>query len=323
MARPVNMNAILYFEAVARHSRVNLAAEELMVSPSAVSQQVKSLEEQLGVLLFRRVKRGLVLTEEGERFYGSANKALGLLRDAQDRAQRTRESRRLVIRVAASFGVRWLGRRLADFVHKNPGIELHVDATSEITDFEKESVDLEIRYGPEPPDGLHAESLITDMVLPMSTPRIAAAAEVGMEECLSATQLIHTVKAFATWRDWLDRQGLYDIDGNHGLRFDRSSMSLQAAVDGLGIVLETATLAMDELRNGQLVPLAPHAGTLTFPTYWLSCPVRHLNRRAVKAFATWIAAQAAAHEAEKRQLLASLGTDMETAYFSQLAKIDY
>jgi LysR family glycine cleavage system transcriptional activator len=91
MARPPNLNSILYFEAAARLSRVNLAAEELSVSPSAVSQQIKTLEESIGIALFRRVKRRLVLTEEGERFYEAATEALGLLRSAQSRASRKRE----------------------------------------------------------------------------------------------------------------------------------------------------------------------------------------------------------------------------------------
>jgi LysR family glycine cleavage system transcriptional activator len=302
------MNTIQYFEAVARHSRVNIAAEELSVSPSAVSQQIKSLEEQLGVLLFRRVKRRLVLTEEGERLYASATEALKLLRDAQMRVSRTREYRRLVIRVAASFGVRWLGRRVADFVTTNPGIELHVDATSSLTDFEKENIDLEIRYGLTPPAGFHNQSLIEDRVLPMCTPKLAATAvETGLAGFLDSTTLIHTVKAAVTWRHWLDQNNFTSIEDGYGLRFDRSSMSLQAAMDGIGVVLETATLAMDELRSGALVPLAPNLGTIDFPTYWLICPPRHLNRRAVKTYREWIETQASAHELEKKRLLQSLG----------------
>lgn len=309
------MNTIQYFEAVARHSRVNIAAEELNVSPSAVSQRIKSLEEQLGVLLFRRIKRRLVLTEEGERLYASATEALKLLRDAQMRVSHTREYRRLVIRVAASFGVRWLGRRVADFVNTHPGIELHVDATSSLTDFEKENIDLEIRYGLTPPGGLHSQSLINDQVFPMCTPKLAtAAAETGLENFFETTTLIHTVKAAVTWRHWLDHNDFATVEDGHGLRFDRSSMSLQAAVDGVGVALETATLAMDELRSGALVPLAPEFGSISFPTYWLICPARHLNRRAVKTYREWIEMQAKAHEQQKERLLRSLGCVDKHAY---------
>lgn len=315
MARPLNMNAMAYFEAVARHSRVNLAAGELLVSPSAVSQQIKLLEERMGVSLFRRIKRRLILTEEGERLYQSATQALRLLRDAQERVSRTREHRSIVIRVATSFGVLWLGPRISDFVSDSPGVDLHIDATSELTDFERESVDLEIRYGAEPIRGLHCHPLIVDRVLPLCSPRLAATArQAGISETLSTARLIHTVKAAVRWRYWLDRHEMAAVDDAHGLRFDRSSMAIQAAADGLGVILETATLAMNELRTGRLVPLAPDLGCLAFPAYWLTCPARHLNRRTVRRFAQWIEARAEAHEGDKNRLLESLGVTASRPY---------
>ena len=307
-SRPPNLNAITYFEAVARRSRVNLAASELSVSPSAVSQQIKALEEQMGVLLFRRVKRRLVLTEQGERLYQSATEALGLLRSAQTRVSQKREHRSLRIRVAASFGVRWLGPLITDFIAENPGIDLHVDATSELTDFEKEKFDLEIRYGLRAPIGLHAKALVEERVLPLCAPKTASAArELGVQSVLERTRLIHTVKAAISWSEWMTENEFENIDTSRGLKFDRSSMSLQAACDGAGVVLETATLALNELRSGTLVPLAPDLGSLTFPSYWLTCPPRHLNRRVVIAFCGWIDRKAGAHELEKSRLLESLG----------------
>ncbi len=319
VSRPQNLNSIMYFEAVARHSRVNLAAEELSVSPSAVSQQIKSLEEQLGVLLFRRVKRRLILTEQGERLYQSAAEAMGLLRNAQKRVSQKREQRSLTIRVAASFGVRWLGPLVADFLSENPWIDLHVDATSELTDFEKENVDLEIRYGEHPPARLHTLPLIDERVLPLCSPKLAAQAkDGGVELFLSNTRLIHTVKAVVSWSDWLSIRGFGSVEAAYGLKFDRSSMSIQAATDGLGVVLETATLAMNELRSGALVPLDPEFGSLTLPTYWLSCPQRHLNRRAVKSFVTWIEGTAQVQEEKKIRLLESLGASETRPYDPQL-----
>lgn len=315
MARLPNLNAILYFETAARLSRVNLAAEELTVSPSAVSQQIKSLEESVGIALFRRVKRRLVLTEEGERFYAAATEALGLLRSAQSRVSRKREYYSLVIRVAPSFGVRWLSPRIGSFVEAHPDLDLRIDATTELTDFDKENVDLELRYGLEPPPGLAAKPLITDRVLPICHPRMAQEAnQIGLKDALRDMRFLHTVKAQITWHEWLLRNGFDALDDGHGLKFDRSSMSIRAAQDKLGVLLETATLTMKELQSGDLVPLAPDLGTLCFPTYWLCCPPRHLNRRAVKNFADWIEDQAAAHEKEKLRLLASLGCVQHNAY---------
>ncbi len=314
-SRLPNLNAIAYFEAVARHSRVNLAAAELSVSPSAVSQQIKALEEQMGVLLFRRVKRRLILTEQGERLYHSAAEALGLLRSAQTRVSQRRAHRSLRIRVAASFGVRWLGPLIAGFIADYPNIDLHVDATSELTDFEKENIDLEIRYGLHAPVGLHATALVSERVLPLCSPKIAAMTkDATVEEALERTRLIQTVKAVISWEEWIEEHGLGKIDVAHGLKFDRSSMSLHAACDGAGIVLETTTLAMNDLRSGALVPLAPELGSLTFPSYWLSCPPRHMNRRVVRVFSDWIKRQAEVHEVEKSHLLNLLGAGAARPY---------
>ncbi|CCN83212.1 putative Bacterial regulatory protein, LysR [Vibrio nigripulchritudo SFn27] len=308
MSRHLNMNAVMYFEAVARHSRVNLAAEELQVSPSAVSQQIKTLEEQMGVMLFRRVKKRLILTEQGERFYHAASGSIRMIKDAQIRLTNQREYQRLMIRVSASFGVRWLSKRLSHYVQSNPDMDLHIDATSELTDFDKEKVDLEIRYGLAPPPTLYSQSLITDRVLPMCSPEFAQKNQgESPSELLASSSLIHTVKAEVTWRHWLQAKKIADVDDLHGLRFDRSSMSLQAAKDGLGVVLETATLAMEELKSGTLVPLFPDLGTLDFETYWLICPARYLNHTSVKRFVQWIESEANQHESEKQSVLATLG----------------
>ncbi len=315
MSRHLNMNAVVYFEAVARHSRVNLAAAELQISPSAVSQQIKTLEEQMGVMLFRRVKKRLILTEQGERFYQAASGAISIIREAQIRLTNQREYQRLMIRVSASFGVRWLSKRLSHYVEQYPDIDLHIDATSELTDFDKEKVDLEIRYGFAPPPTLYSQSLITDKVLPLCSPEFASQhRERSPAKVLSGNPLIHTVKAEVTWRHWLNIQAIEGVDDSHGLRFDRSSMSLQAAKDGLGVVLETATLAMNELKTGTLVPLYPELGTLDFETYWLICPVRYLNHPSVKCFVRWLEAEASQHEQEKKALLFSLSVPVSRSF---------
>lgn len=317
MAHRLNLNNMVYFEVVARHSHVGAAAQELRVSSSAVSQQIKMLEERLGVSLFRRVRRRLVLTEEGERLYVATNKALKMLRASVGQITRKSTHHSLIIRVASSFGMRWLGPELADFITAHPDIDLHVDATSELTDFEKENVDLEIRYGLEVPPGLHSMNLRVDRVLPMAVPGIGGVLpldEAHLGRILARTRLIHTVKCEISWRHWLDFHGLEEVDASRGLKFDRSSMSLQAARDGLGVALESVTLAYRELRDGVLVPLAPQRGCLAFPAYWLTCPARHLNRRMVGNFVEWIGARAEAREAEARALLESLGVEGEAEF---------
>ena len=305
-----SLNGMIYFEAVARHSRLTTAAEELSLSPAAVSQQIRKLEEATGVKLFRRIKRRLVLTEEGERLYQSTTQALAILRDARRQVTRQRESRKLTLRVSASFGMRWLGTRFAKFIEKNPMWNLHVDATPELTEFEKENVDLDIRYGTGNWSGLYSEAIVRDAVLPLCSPAIRARRDkhkTPPEKFLEEVKLIHTVKARLTWKWWLDRHR-YNFGNPRGdLQFDRSTMSLQVAKDGAGVVLETATLAMDELSEGTLVPLFPDLGAACFPAYWIICPNRHLNRRYVGVFCDWIRNEAIQHEEYKVALLKTLG----------------
>ncbi len=308
--RDVALNGMIYFEAVARHSRVTTAAEELSVSPSAVSQQIKSLEESLGIKLFRRVKRRLVLTEAGEQLYRSTTEALSILREARRQVTHQRENRKLILRVSASFGTRWLGYRFAKFATANPLWDLHVDATPELTEFEKENVDLDIRYGSGNWPGLYTEAILHDDVLPLCSPDYCRSQERSLgdpTDVLKSVRLIHTVKAKLTWKWWLQRHGLDLADPSAGLRFDRSSMSLQVARDGAGVVLETATLAMEELGSGALVPLFPELGAAHFPAYWIICPNRHLNRRYVSVFCDWLREEAAEHEEHRKDLLMSLG----------------
>lgn len=312
--RDVVLSGIVYFEAVARHSRVTTAAEELLISPSAVSQQIKSLEEVLGVRLFRRIKRRLVLTEEGERLYYSASEALGILRAARQNVSRKRDSHSITIRVSASFGVRWLGPRIARFALRNPSWDMHIDATPELTDFEKENVDLDIRYGAGNWAGYHTELIMHDAVLPLCSPDYLAGvrgSSTNRIDILTQSRLIHTVKAQLNWDWWLDQHGFSSVETVGGLRFDRSSMSLQMAKDGAGIVLETAALAMDELRSGELVPAFPELGAAKLPAYWVICPSRHLSRRPTAVFAEWIRDEAKAHEKRRKQLLISLNCTKE------------
>lgn len=311
MPRLPNINAIVYFEAVARHSSVSLAAEELVISKSAVNQQIKILEERMGVALFRRAHRRVILTEAGERLYHSATKAIAMLRESQANLSIIRDYRSLTVRTSSSLGIRWLSPLLADFAAAHPTLDLHIDATSEMSDFEKENIDLEIRYSAEMPRGLHCQASVADQVLPLCAPAIAKRAnKLGVENALATTRLIHSVKAEIKWREWLDWHAMHAVEATHGLYFDRSLMALEAAQQGQGVALETATLAMDALRGGELVPLAPRLGALTIQSYWLVCPARHLNNSYVRSFIAWMEKKTKAHEREKKKLLQGLGVEV-------------
>lgn len=300
MSRDPSLNGMIYFEAVARHGRVARAAEDLKVSPSAVSQQIKFLEEMLGVSLFRRDKRQLSLTLEGEQLFMAVTSAFGLLRNARQTVSRQRESHQLIIRVMPSFAVRWLSPRLAGFIHQNPEWDLRIDASPDPSNFDREVVDFDIRYGPTTWEGLHCEQVLSDYVLPMCSPgyrdRLYQEHGPDEKEVLKNARLIDSVRAVIQWDNWLATHQIVRTSSSAALRFDRSSMALEQAINNVGVALESTTLARKELFDGSLVPLTPSLGAVRFPAYWIVSPSRHQSRKLVQVFKSWVRTEAEEHE---------------------------
>lgn len=300
MSRDPTLNGMIYFEAVARHGKVARAAEDLNVSPSAVSQQIKLLEEMLGVSLFRRDKRQLSLTLEGEQLFMAVTSALGLLRNARQTVSRQKASYQLIIRTVPSFGIRWLGPRLAGFINQNPEWDLRIDANPDPSNFDREVVDFDIRYGPTAWEGLHCEIILYDYVLPLCSPtyrdKIREAYGPDDRNVLQNARLIDSVRAIIQWNNWLAGHRIIRSSTASALRFDRSSMALQQAINNIGVVLESTTLAEKELLDGSLVPLAPSLGAVRFPAYWIVSPSRHQSRKLVHVFRDWILTEAEGHE---------------------------
>ncbi|QRF68072.1 LysR family transcriptional regulator [Ponticoccus alexandrii] len=309
--RDINLKATEYFEAVARLGTVTRAAEELGVSPSAVSQQIRLLETQLGIRLFRREKRRLVLTQDGDRLFQVTTQAFGALRNARNAIGRQRDMRSLSLRVSPTFGVRWLGTRIARFAENHPDWAIRVDATPDYSSFETEAIDLDLRYGQGDWAGLTVQPLMHDLVLPMVSPayRERLVAEVGEDPAaiLTAARLIDSVKSLLRWDLWLAATGVTLALPQYPFRFDRSSMALEMAREGGGVALDSAALCLPQLAEGSLVPLFPTLPVIEFTAYWFVCPPRHLNRRIVGRFHDWIEAAARDHEAETRACLTALG----------------
>lgn len=306
MAAPVNLNSLTYFEAVARLGRVSYAAEELGVSSAAVSQQLRLLQEQYGVLLFRSEKRRLTLTQDGEMLFQATTNALRLIRGASDAILRQRGNQSLMIRVSPTFGVRWLSGRIGGFLDCCPEWDIRVDAAPEFSNFMTETVDVDIRYGLGAWDGLYCECIIRDLVLPMCSPDYLASLQGGSPlEMLSHARLIRCVKAMYQWDFWLARHGVEAPLEDRQLRFDRSSMVIDLARQGQGVILESTTLAMDDLEKGTLVPLSSLFPAVEFPAYWIVCPLRHTSRRVVRLFSEWIKKEGREHDDRARALLTS------------------
>ncbi len=300
MSRIPNLNGFVYFEAVARRGTISRAAEELGVSSSAISQQIKLLEQTLGIKLFRRRGRLLSLTLEGEQIFQTSATALRMLSDAQHHFGKSREPYRLNMRVAPSFGVRWLGPRLSDFVTRNPDWDLRVDAAPDPTDFDREVMELDIRYGPGRWPGYHAHTVFHDRVLPLCSPEYLSTLSPDDDPGarLAGARLIGTPRALCQWDHWLGYQDIDTVIGRMPVLLDRSSMALQLAVDHAGIVLDSLSLALPEIAEGRLVPVFPQLPVLCFEAYTAICPTRYHKRRSVQLFLDWMAQQVADHEAD-------------------------
>ncbi len=309
--RDINLKATEHFEAVARLGTVTRAAEELMVSPSAVSQQIRQIEAQLGVKLFRREKQRLILTLDGDRLFQTATEAFAALRNARDAIARQREARNLILRVSPSFGVRWLGPRLPSFLARHSEWNIRVDATPDFSAFEAERVDFDLRFGGGGWKGLTVFPIVQDYVLPVASPgylaeleAVAPADPVGQ---LAAARLVDSVKAQMRWDMWLARQRITLPTLNLPLRFDRSSMSIEMARQGFGIALESTALCLPDLQSGALVPVSTKFDVLVSDAYWFVAPPQHMNRRIVRLFAEWLVEEGRAHDAASEALLTGLG----------------
>ncbi|SMQ86170.1 DNA-binding transcriptional regulator, LysR family [Devosia lucknowensis] len=312
--RDINLKGTLYFEGVARLGSVTKAASELGVSPSAVSQQIVALEAQFGVKLFKREKRRLVLTIDGDRLYQTTSQAFGALRNVRNAISRQKEVRNLSIRVSPSFGVRWLGPRMASFSNANPEWNLRVDATPDFTYFDTEAIDLDLRYGHGGWSGLSVTCIMNDLVMPMCSPEYLAELRAHSDDIgqqLQKARLIDSVKMLFRWDLWLAYHRITLDAVQYPFRFDRSTMSIELAKQGGGIALDSVNLCLPELQRGELVPFCPQFEVIHFPAYWLVCPQRHLNRRIVNLFAEWITRQCRLHELNVHDYLHGAGCFFE------------
>jgi len=262
------------------------------------------------VKLFRREKRRVVLTLDGDRLFQTTTQAFSAIRNARNAIARQRETRNLTVRVSPSFGVRWLGPRIGEFVAENREWNIRVDATPDFTAFDTEAVDVDLRYGLGNWTGLTVNCVLHDLVLPLCSPDYLAQLQQVSDdpvEQIGAARLIDSVKALYRWDLWLASNRIDLDDLEYPFRFDRSSMSIELAKQGGGLALDSVTQCLPELRRGELVPFSTVFDVIDFSAYWLVCPPRHLNRRIVSRFAEWLTRKAAEHDSEARALLTVLG----------------
>ena len=289
------LNALRAFEAAARHLSFTKAAEELYVTQAAVSHQVKALEAALGVQLFRRLNRRLMLTDAGQLYLPALTEAFDAIDAATGRLRADENAGSLTVSVANSLAAKWLLPRLPRFRERHPEIDVEVSAADRLVDFGRDNVDMGIRYGLGNYPGLKVDPLMEDTVFPVCSPQLVDGPPVlRAPEDLRHHTLLHDDVGpgqAPDWRHWLTAAGVTGVNPERGPRYSHSSLVLQAAIDGQGVALGRSSLVSLDLEAGRLVQ--PFGPTLAshFACYVVS-PVATAERPKIKAFRDWLLEEA-------------------------------
>lgn len=301
MRAPNHLNALRAFEAVARHLSYVRAAEELSVTPAAVGNLIRALEETLGVELFHRSPSGparLEITAAARRALPDLQAGFDRLSLAFDRLRPGIERTPITVTVPPAFADKWLLNRVEHFQTRYPAFELHVDTNAKVVDFNVDQVDIGIRYGAGRWDGLKAIRLLTDEFFPVCSPALLTGSKpLRSADDLQHHPLIHDVSMrqenrFPTWRSWLAKAGIVGVDTERGLRINDSAAVIQAAISGGGVALGRTTLVADELKSGALVRPFGDSQSHEFAYYVIHKPDRS-NDPSIKVFVDWVLTEAA------------------------------
>jgi LysR family glycine cleavage system transcriptional activator len=286
------LNAVRAFDAAARHLNLRRAAGDLFVTPGAISQQVRQLEQWLGVRLFDRRARGVELTEAGVQFHAVVARSL---RQVAQAAERLRPERNTVtVSVLPSLGTRWLVPRLDEFTRAHPQVQVRIDATLELADFDSDGVDLAVRHVSETPRDLESIPICDELMYPVCSPAYFAA-HVRRGRLAPQVRLLHEVSSrerIDHWERWLQQEGYDDVDAARGLYFSHEMLAADAAARGQGVAMLGDLLAVDAIRRGELVLASsqPLATGKRFLMVWPPGAVRE----PVRQFRDWLAAAFAA-----------------------------
>jgi LysR family glycine cleavage system transcriptional activator len=281
------LNALRAFEATARHLSVKNAADELCVTPGAVSQLVKTLELHLGVQLFRRVNRGVFLTDAGQAYLPPVRNAFRQISDATQKVAVPAETGLLTVSATPFFASAWLVPRLKSFQDAHPDIDLQVLTSNALADFLRDGVDVAIRHGMGQYPGLASQRVLTVEMVPVAAPALVV--EHGKPK--KPADLLRWPRVNDAdrkgWRLWFEAQGIEDAGPARGPSFDDAGLLLQAALAGQGAALLPAAMMAPEIAQGRLVQLSKVTWLEDF-AYYLVCPEASRDRPKVAAFRDWL-----------------------------------
>jgi LysR family transcriptional regulator, glycine cleavage system transcriptional activator len=293
------LRSLRAFDAAAQHLNFTRAAADMGVTPAAISNQIKELEDQLRVTLFQRTSRSMRLTKQGEVLAQAAHESIEVLTRALHRIRRLENRNQLRVSSTPSIAAKWLVPRLDRFLAAFPGSDVRVDVSSMLVDFDRDDVDVAIRFGAGKYVGLRSDPLFQDTLSPVCSPRLLSKDRpLRTPKDLLKHTLIHLdweaqEETWPNWRMWMQAAGIKDFDDRSGLHFGQTSLTIQAAIDGHGVALGDSTLVADDIAAGRLVK--PFELSLKAPAsfgYHVISRADSNEQPMVSAFRDWVLAEA-------------------------------
>lgn len=288
-----SLKALKALEVLSRHLNLGKAAEELFVTPAAVNQLIKSLEDELGVTLFNRARRQYSLTREAEAGLPELRQGFDLIADSIDKMCQSASHAQVSVSVAASFAAIWLVPRLERFRREHTDIDVFLEVSSEVKDLSRESIDMAIRYGPGDYPDLDVTELFREEFFPVCSPDLVRAPAALQEpEDLRQQTLLHvdwapSVGHWPTWKNWFDVAGIEHDNVDHGPRFSHQHLAYQAAAHGQGVALGSTALVADDLATGRLV--RPFGISVSVDWgYYVVCRPGRAEEPTISAFRDWL-----------------------------------
>jgi LysR family glycine cleavage system transcriptional activator len=301
MKSPIYLNALRAFEASARHQSFSAAAAELNVTPAAVGQLVRSLEDWLGTPLFNRSTSGrarLLATEAAQRALPEIRAGLDKLSLGLERLKEGAVNGGLTVTVSPAFAAKWLLPRIDRFQAMWPDTDVRLDTSLKPVDFVALGIDIGVRYGSGAWPGLLAEKLMDEEIYPVCSPlllrqkqRLRKPADLGKETLIHDLS-IESHQDFPSWKQWLKAAGVAHAETMRGMRINNSAAVLQAAIDGQGIALARSVMARDDVASGRLVRLFPDIKFTSPLAYFIVYRTERSSLPRLMAFRDWLLAEA-------------------------------
>lgn len=294
-ARLPPLNALKAFEASARQLSFTKAAEELFVTQAAISHQIKSLEEHLGLKLFMRKNRSLLLTEEGQSYFLDIKDIFTSLHEATEKLLARGAKGAITVSLQPSFAIQWLVPRLTSFNVQHPEIDVRIKAVDQADNSLTEDVDVAIYHGRGRWPDVYAEQLHTEYLVPVCSPLLLSGKKpINTMHDLANHTLLHDTSR-RDWKRWFKEANVKGINVNHGPIFSHSAMVVQAAVHGQGVALAQSVLAKPELDAGRLVNLFDHR-LISKNAFYIVCREHQMDVGKISAFREWMLTTVAQEE---------------------------